>query len=469
MGSIAPEVPTFTPLELIGPRGYMRYVFTFPLGEDYVLEDVSKALKAGYDGAAQRLPILACKAIPDPTARQDSVMKLQILGPNAEETILVKDLRTQETIPSYAKLRARHFPVDAFDADTLCRRDIWPTDPGEHLPISLVQANFIRGGLILTWCILHMAGDGTSFQTWMQIWAEECRRAQGLKIIHPVVLPPAIFTDREKVMRSSGRNPGRIEDHPEYVVLPFKPPEGLPPKMLAKNHRAQVFYFSLEALAALKMDASPKNASEPTDVPWISTNDALSALLWRTVMAVQWPLETLENVNQDQESFFNVALNGRLRTDPPVHPNTLGCFLEYIGVSMPVRKMLTSAHLADLAVLIRKALHRVSNQHTDDVISLIEQLDDIRKIFPASLVDLPGFNCMLTSWVDFALYNLDWGTLLGGHIESVRAPHVGVINGLQVVLPNPREGGMEVLVGVADGCLERLLNDPLWMKYAVAR
>ena len=223
MGSIAPDVPTFTPLELIGPRGYMRYVFTFPLGEDYVLEDVSRVLKAGYDAAAQRLPILPCEAIPDPTARQDSVMKLQMLGPNAEEAILVKDLRTQETIPSYAKLKARQFPVDAFDADSMCRRDIWPTDPGEHLPISLVQANFIRGGLILTWCILHMAGDGTSFQTWMQIWAEECRRAQGRKITDPVVLPPAIFTDREKVMRSSGRNPGRIEDHPEYVVLPFKP------------------------------------------------------------------------------------------------------------------------------------------------------------------------------------------------------------------------------------------------------
>ncbi|PWY95943.1 hypothetical protein BO94DRAFT_141709 [Aspergillus sclerotioniger CBS 115572] len=464
MGSIAPEpVPSLTPLELIGPKGYLRYVFTFPLASDYEVKEVAAVLKAGYAAAIQRLPVMDCEAIPDLNARQGGVMKLRKVDNSKDDGILVKDMR-MDAFPTYAELRAQHFPVAAFDADTFCRSDVWPT-PGEPLPISLVQANFIRGGLILTWCILHMAGDGTSFQTWMQVWAEECRHAQGLDS-KPVALPPAIFEDRERVMRSTGRNLGRPEDHPEYIVLPVKPPAGIPPKMLSKDHRAQVFYFSPEALSALKSDASPSNATEPTNVPWISTNDALSALLWRTVMAVQWPVETLEG---DPVSFFNIALNGRLRTDPPVHPDTLGCFLEYIGVSMPVRKMLSSASLADLAVLIRQELQRVNNQFTDDVTTLIEGLDDISQIFPASLVDLPGFNCILSSWIGFKLYDIDWGTLLGGHIESVRTPHVGIINGLQIVLPSPPEGGMEVVIGVADGCLERLLNDPLWTKYAVAR
>ncbi|RAL00831.1 uncharacterized protein BO80DRAFT_425232 [Aspergillus ibericus CBS 121593] len=465
MGSTAPEfVPSFTPLELIGPKGYIRYVFTFPLANDYNLEEVAGVLKAGYTAATQRLPVIASEAIPDPNARQGGVMKLQKVDESKDEAVLVNDMRT-DAFPSYADLRAQHFPVAAFDADTLCRGDVWPT-PGEPLPISLIQANFIQGGLILAWNILHMAGDGTSFQIWMQVWAEECRRAQGLDIGESDVLPPVIFEDRERTMRSSGRNPGRPEDHPEYIVLPVTPPAGIPPKMLSKNHRAQVFYFSPEALSALKAEASPANATEPTEVSWVSTNDALSALLWRTVMAVQWPLEQLEG---DPVSLFNIALNGRLRTDPPVHPDTLGCFLEYIGVSMPVRKMLGSASLADLAALIRQELQRLDGQFTDDVITLIEGLDDIRKIFPASLVDLPGFNCMLSSWIGFKLYDIDWGTLLGGHIESVRTPHVGIINGLQIVLPSPPEGGMEVVIGVADGCLERLLNDPLWTKYAVAR
>ncbi|CAI7632764.1 unnamed protein product [Penicillium palitans] len=136
--------------------------------------------------------------------------------------------------------------------------------PGERLPISVVQANFIRGGLILTWCIFHMVGDGTTFYTWTNIWAEECRRAQGLEIRDPIRLPAAIWQDRERVTKPSGDTTGKLESHPEYTLLPFTPP-GAPPKMTSLSHRGQVFYFSPESLAALKAEASPVNATEPSD------------------------------------------------------------------------------------------------------------------------------------------------------------------------------------------------------------
>jgi hypothetical protein len=40
-----------------------------------------------------------------------------------------------------------------------------------------------------------------------------------------------------------------------------------------------MYYFSPESLVELKKYASPANAKNPTDQKWISTNDALSALL----------------------------------------------------------------------------------------------------------------------------------------------------------------------------------------------
>lgn len=70
-------------------------------------------------------------------------------------------------------------------------------------------------------------------------------------------------------------------------------------------------------------------------------------------MAVQSPLETLEG---DPVSVFNIAIDGRQRTDPKLHPGTLGCFLEYVAVSVPIRKMLSTMSLADLATEIRKAI-----------------------------------------------------------------------------------------------------------------
>ncbi|KAK2803148.1 hypothetical protein FQN51_003892 [Onygenales sp. PD_10] len=252
----------------------------------------------------------------------------------------------------------------------LCRRSVWPAAAEEPLPISLVQANFIRGGLVLTWCILHMAGDGTSFCTWTRIWAEGCRRAQGLDIPDPIQLPEAIWEDPERVMGPSGRNAGRFEDHLEYTLLPFTPP-GAPPKMLSPSHRGQVFYFSPESLAVLKAEAFPVNTTRPSDQSWISTNDALSALLWRTVMAAQSPLENLAG---DPVSIFNIAIDGRQRTDPK-----------------------SSLNLADLAIRIRKSILAVGNQFADDMVTLVAQLEDVDRLVPTAFLDVLGFNCVQTS------------------------------------------------------------------------
>ncbi|CAI7662037.1 unnamed protein product, partial [Penicillium palitans] len=465
MGSNVTDQPTLelTALERIGPKGYLRYVFPFQLQKDYDFNEVARVLQAGYHGLIKRIPEVACEAVPDANSTQKGVLKFQRQQNDDAETIAVRDLRASFE-SDYAELKSKSFPVAFFDADTFCRRSVWPLS-GDQLPISLVQANFIRGGVILTWCILHMAGDGTSFYTWMKVWAEECRRAEGLQISDPVQLPEAIWKDRELVTRPSGRNAGKLENHPEYTLLSFTPP-GAPPKMTSPNHRGQIFYFSPESLATLKADASPANATEPSDQKWTSTNDALSALLWRTVMAVQSPLETLEG---DPVSVFNIAIDGRQRTHPKVHPATLGCFLEYIAVSVPIRKMLDTLNVADLAIEIRKAVLRADEQFTDDVVTLVEQLEDVDRLVPTAFLDVPGFNCVLSSWINFELDGLEWGPLLGDNIEAVRVPHVGCINGLQVVLPVLPDGGMEILVGVEESCLDRLLNDPLFTKYGIAR
>lgn len=178
------------------------------------------------------------------------------------------------------------------------------------------------------------------------------------------------------------------------------------------------------------------------------------------------PLETLEG---DPVSIFNIATDGRLRTDPKVRSDTLGCFLEYVAVEVPIREMLSSLSVADLAIQIRKAILQADKQFTDDVVALVEQLEDVDRLVPTAFLDVRGFNCVQTSWINFELYALDWGPLLRHKIEAVRTPHVGCINGLQVVLPVLPNGGMEVLVGVEESCLDRLLNDPLFTKFGVAR
>ncbi|KAM0268701.1 hypothetical protein ACHAQH_009930 [Verticillium albo-atrum] len=465
MGSLnqLPDIPALLPLEYTAPKGFVRYVFPFELSDDYDLDEIATILKIGYEGTKKQVVPFNCELVPDTDASQPGVTKLQRMPDGVHEDFLVKDLRAEGSFPmAYPELKEKGFPVAAFHADTVFSRPVWSA-PGERLPVSTVQANFICGGVILTWAILHTVGDGKTFATWMKIWAQECCHAQGIDVSKPFGITEELTRDRHRLKKSSGRNKGSQEDHPELTVLPFTPP-GMPPKMLSPNHRGQIFYFSPESLAALKEEASPVNATEPTDLTWISTNDALSALLWRTVMAVQSPLETLEG---DPASVFNIAIDARSRTEPPVHPETIGCFLAYVAATASIRKMLSTYSLADLAILIRKSLLRANNQFTDDVTTLIEGLEDVNRLVPTAMLDVPGFNCVQTSWVKFELYDYDWGKL--GKIQAMRSPHVGIINGLQVVLPVLPDGGMEILVGVEETCIDRLQHDPLWTKFAKAR
>lgn len=165
--------------------------------------------------------------------------------------------------------------------------------------------------------------------------------------------------------------------------------------MISDTHKGQVFYLSPTALMALKKDASPIHATHTDDntPEWISTNDAVSALLWRTVMAVQHPVETL---GSNPISSFAIAIDGRSRTDPPVHPKTLGCFLEYVGVEMRIKNML-SCNLADIAVEIRKAILKADKNWTDDIITLVDTLPDVDRIIAKAFTDVPGYHCVQSS------------------------------------------------------------------------
>lgn len=461
-----PEIPSLSVLDKAGPKGYVRYLFPFQLQENYKQDEVLKVLRASFEATKKRLPILACECVPDTESKQGGVLKLQYS--NCGEDIIAKDLTAPGAFPlTYAELKAKHFPVQYLEADLVCRRPVWPT-PGERLPIVESQANFIRGGLILNWNIFHMIGDGKTFQKMLEVWAEECQKAQGLTPSNPVVLGPELF-DKSHLMKSSGKYAGNFEDHPELTLLPFVP-TGAPPKMVSPSHRAEVFYFSPQALAQLKADASPSFATRPSeDVKWISTNDALSALLWRTVMEVQHPLDELDG---DPTSIFNIAIDGRARTNPPSPPDMLGCFTAYVCTSLGIRTMLTSLNLSDIATAVRKAVNTAGPGYTNDIIALLEKVPDVNQITATAFLDVPGHYCVQTSWAGFKMYDLQWGPMFGGRVQAVRCPNVGVINGCQCVLPAlPEEmgGGLEVAIGVEEKSLYRLDHNELWNKYAKRR
>ena len=124
--------------------------------------------------------------------------------------------------------------------------------------------------------------------------------------------------------------------------------------------------------------------------------------------------------------------------------------------------------MADIAITIRKSVLRLNDQYVDDLSTLFESVEDVNRVVATAFLDVPGFNCVQTSWINMAMYGLDWGKALGGKIQAVRSPDVGVINGGSLVLPKLPQGGIELIIGVESKCLPRLLADPFLAKFTEA-
>lgn len=72
VGIINTKMESLTYLERIGPKGWLRYVFPFQLADDYDIGEVSTVLRAGFEAAKQRFPVMASEAVPDTEAKRKS-------------------------------------------------------------------------------------------------------------------------------------------------------------------------------------------------------------------------------------------------------------------------------------------------------------------------------------------------------------------------------------------------------------
>ncbi|KAF5678684.1 trichothecene 3-o-acetyltransferase [Fusarium heterosporum] len=462
--------PPTLPTEKIGPMGYVRTLLHFELPDGYDGEKLAKIFKQAYTAFKERTPIAGCEIVPAPTYAEDGELQLRYYGDELEHDFAVKDLRDQE-FPSYAELKSRGFPSSALKPDLVCQRGQggeWPT-AGQRLPNTLMQVNLVNGGLILNMLFFHAYIDGATIYKFTEIISEEVRRAQGLAITNPVEIP---VEDRAKLVKASGGFSGAAEDHPEYLELPFTP-QAPPPKLSSPIAHGHVFYFSPEKLQALKELAAPSNAKlfKGTDkVPsFISTTDALTALIWRCTMLAQHKNSESED-RPKGTSMIGLALDCRRRTNQTVHPYTIGNILGFAPAVLDIESVLQEEEvsLADIALIVRGAINKSNEGYLDSVAAMVERAENPYRFVPTFFLDMPGAHGLVSSWREFSFYDLQWGPLLGDKTQAIRFPSTGVTHCMQILLPSRPEAGpgIEAYVNTENNAMERLLNDPLWTEFA---
>lgn len=476
MATAIQTMPLLAP-EQVGPKGWTRDMICLELAEDYNFNKITSILQTAWSSFKQRVPMVGMEGVPvGDNVKPAGLLKLQAYKDGEIADFVIKDHRSDESVLSFAALKAQNFPNAAMDNEKMCMRGRWgewPTPGVDRLATNMMQANLIKGGLLLNHLCFHAFMDGTSMWKLMQAFAEDVRRAQGLPIDQPVEFHVA---DREKLLNSTGDRVCKnfAQEHPEFVHLPFTP-DAMPDGLVKVPHHAHTFRFTPESLKALKAECSPANiqflkTQLPADqIPaYISTNDALTALLWRTVQRAENPDPS---ALPDKPTIIQLALDIRRRAHHPVHPHTLGNIIGWAMATVPLSALHSaSTTLADLACLIRISVARCANDYYDELAHYVENIDDVNRLAGTAFLDVPKSNVLQSNWSQFDYYGIEWGEAFGGKTKALRFAAGGVCAGFQGIIPcspDAPEGSMEMLVDASDEAWSHLLADETWNRFAI--
>ena len=473
-------IPTshqFSPLDEVIPPLYNGLIYGFPCTPDR-RSHVLSVLQAGLLETLQYRPYLTADILRNESqdVRPGSLM-LKVPEPFEEIKITVQDL----TLPgstwkdSYEDLRAAGMPLSKMDPKVLAP---YVAGTATTTKVLTAQMNFIPGGCLFTICMAHAFVDAYGAAIVIDLWAKHCRKLQnsaGTTFLNsnavefdgicPALQRPISQEDfdrlkqRPELWKLLGLHwEDNLEPPKEASSLPTTIPAA---GMAIPGMRACMFSFSPEAVKQLKSDATP-------DAPeWISTKDALAALLWRSVMRARFPPSAPTGDKKD--SIVSVAIDGRSLMSPKIPMSYIGNVVFCCMTELSLEEVLSpETTLASLAVKIRKSIEAVKDnpQLIADAVDLSAGIPDVRQLHIA-FKDFFGTDLITTSWIDIPFYTVDFGPIFGktGSPEFFRIPK-GQFGGICSLQSRQADGSFDVIIGLVDKPMTRLMEDVEFAKYA---
>lgn len=328
----------------------------------------------------------------------------------------------------------------------------------------LAQLNFLNGGFVLGVGLHHSVLDGTACVEVMRAWATFCGGEKGEIRVAPVL------TDRGRLLHKPERAV-TLDGFPEFqevheeekkkLMKIIQPPNN-PLHLHSPTHQA-IYYFPSSTLSALKAQLSP------TPPSWISTNDALTALLFSCVITARAPHPV------DPSSCVQLAINldARAYFSAFLPPGYLGNAVLHSQISALYAELRPSvSNLSSLALRVRRRLQEVGSvEYAEGFLAALHGVEDISAVVAGFL----GPGMFVAPWQVQGFYGIDWGTLGSGGrvgIERMRAANEVVREGICQIYPRVEgdgegdDGGLEVLVGLPAEATARLREMELWRKWA---
>ncbi|KAL8994932.1 MAG: hypothetical protein Q9169_005233 [Polycauliona sp. 2 TL-2023] len=410
----------------------------FPVDQESRRSDIILALQQASKHLVEAVPILAGQVENHKDASNDSTSGTYRVVPydHLDGSNLKVDIL--DDFIAYDQLREAQAPATMLDATKLAPMKGLPEHYGDSdvAPVFMIQANFIPGGLLLCFSGMHQVMDGTGLGQLLKLFAALTREGK----LSGIDLAVANI-DRAKL--DFALKPGQTQmKHPELTPKP-DPAE----KDDTTKASAGVWsYLNISAsrLIELKQEGT-KDLTSTT--PWVSTNDVITAWLWRVVTRAR-----SANIDMSKDSVLLRAVSGRRSLDPPM-PNYLGNL-----VTAPVHrlaiKILLEESLSNITQSVREATNKIDDHYVRSMATLIASEPNKNNLTFG--FEAPDRDLMVSSWATVPAYD-DFGKVLGraDFVRRPASPWAGII----YIMPKRPDGSLDVAIALPEDDMLRLKSD----------
>ncbi|KAJ9606658.1 hypothetical protein H2200_008666 [Cladophialophora chaetospira] len=369
--------------------------------------------------------------------------------------LVIKDLRDSLSMDT---LRQANFPSSMLDESVVAPINTLAAGTEGPAPVFAVQANLVKGGLLLTFVTQHNTMDMTGMAQVMNLLSLACRgdpftveelRIGNLDRHNLIPLLDEDYTPGPELDR-------QIAKIPTHATVENALGEG--PDTSSPPHCSWTYFvFSGIALAVLKSIATISLASK---TQYVSTDDVLSAFIWQAVTKAR-----LSRLNPAEETTFARATDPRRYLDIPASYPGLVQNMTYATYNLG---QIVKEPLGAIASELRTGVDpKTSNlgYATRALTTWFHRAEDKSNINVTATLDLSK-DIMLSSWAKYDCYDLEFNLGLGKP-EAVRRPQFTPVESLFYLMPKRPDGEIAAALCLRDEDLERLKGDAEFMRYAV--
>lgn len=462
-------------LDGIMPRMLVPVTCTYQLDDNVVKETMMAQICEGLRKLMSEYRFLA-GALYEPLGSGRPFVRRT--ASHADFVVHVQNLTiTDPNFPSFDELKRRHFPASELN-ERMLPRSFTPSPvppPGEGVPVMVVQFNLIKGGLVIGVALHHMLVDARGLDKLLARWAAHTRSIidparyplpSPIQIgnLDPAVLDVAVPVTGEKTVDY------RRQALASLKYAPNAPPTSDIPPSAMEQH---IWHISASKLAALKASAAPLAGDDTQQ--WVSTNDCVTALMWRAVTRARLAKHGIASPEKDTrnlalENSLDVRKAFRATKSDGIPDDYVGNVVMFSKATMPLCKLVAPETFRAVVVKTREAVEAYRAWPT--VRSALEWIAacprgaDVEMDFKA----VSGLDVVTTSWRVLEAYErADFGF---GPLMALRWA-TAVFDGYCFLYPRRPSGeldeGVEIYLGLERECMEKLLLDEELSKWAEVR